>query len=139
MPPPRNADYGLVAARMGPVVEAFKQTALQDAAILEATRGSAQFLDADEAEDFYRAGLKNPQLWADRGFTRESLLVAIHALKCKSEAPLYIQQVQERHVARMKTLPTEGGGGDGKGRGFVIPVAATAPEDEPLPDDEEQP
>ena len=97
-----------------------------DATILEVGKRAAEFLDPEEGAKLLK--LTDPEL-AAAGWSRRELKVAIHACKPKSEVPFYMAAAQERHVNRMKTLPTEGGDGE-KARGFILPMA-------PAPDDEE--
>lgn len=126
MSTPKFPDRAMVAARLGGVVEAFKEMANSDATILEVGKRAAEFLDPEEGIKMLK--LTDPEL-AAAGWTRRELKVAIHASKPKSEVPFYMLASQERHLGRMKTLPTEGGDG-GKAKGFILPVAPAEPDDE---------
>lgn len=108
---------------MDVIVEAFKAQALQDAAICEAMRGAAELLNADEGIVLYNT--HNDEQLAAKGWTRAALRVAIHACMPKSGSPTYLHFAQERHVNRMKTLPT--GGDGGKATTVVIPVEENRP------------
>jgi hypothetical protein len=123
---PKHDDHHLVAARLGSVVEQFQRMANSDATILETTKRAADFLDPEEGIKLLK--LTDPEL-AEKGWTRRELKVAIHACRPKSEAPFYMLAAQERHVSRMKTLPTEGGGSD-KAKGYIIASAPPPPPDD---------
>lgn len=128
MTTPKNDDRAMVAARLSGVVEAFQRLANADQTILEAGDRGVDFLTADGAREAGRLmKLTDPEL-RDLGWTRRELKVAISATLPKAELPWLLLAAQERHIARAKTLPTEGGGE--KARGFVIAATPLPPEDE---------
>lgn len=123
-------DRNQAIARLGGLVGAFQAAGLRDVAILEAADRGAELLNVSEGLELYRK--PDADLEA-LGWTRAQLRIAIHASLPKNALPGYLQFSQERHVARMKTLPPDNGGGT-KGAAFFIPVEARDPDD----DDEEE-
>lgn len=119
MSQPKNSDRPLATQRLNELVQLYKRQANGDVAVLEKAQKAAELTDADEG----RALLELPaEELAKLGWTKAELKVAIHAIAPRKDAPLYLQMAQERHVTRMKTLPTGGGDGDGKGVAqFILP------------------
>lgn len=131
MTQPKFPDRNQAIARLGGLVGAFQAEGLRDVAILEAANRGAELLNAIEGIELYQK--KTEEELAAIGWTKAQLRIAIHASLPKTSLPGYLQFSQERHVARMKTLPPDAGGGN-KGAAFFIPVEARSVDD----DDEEE-
>lgn len=118
MSEPKNKDRNQVIARLGGIVGEFQQQARDDVAVLEAARRAPELESADEADTL--ALLPKEEL-AALGWTKQALRIAKHAMLPKSAAPVYLLFSHERHVQRLKIVPTDGDGNQGA-QGFAIPV-----------------
>jgi hypothetical protein len=109
---------------------ALAQQALGDHFVTEATRRAIQEFPSQEAA-FAMSKLTDEELEA-KGWTRQEINVAIHALAPKNSAAFGVHAATERHLNRLRAMESNGGGNAAPAaQGFVLPAPAAPPRGEP--------
>jgi hypothetical protein len=118
------------ARRLNALIVMLQEQALGDAHAAEAARRACEeFLTQEQVRDIL--GTHTDDQLASKGWTRQALTLAYHALAPKNSAAFGLCAATERHLNRLRARENSGDSGKEAAMGFVLPAPAAPQQGEP--------